>query len=96
PVPGTRPPEFVLEQPQPRLKSGFGLDEQEYPTVQMPALDVPSRDPDNTYSSARLPAADPVTPSPDRVSGNPDDDPDFDVKETHRIDPTTRAFDRRR
>ena len=95
PVPGTRAPEFVMERPQARLRTGPGIEEQEYPTVQMPALDVPSRDPDNTYSSARMPAASPITPLPE-PPGDPDDDPDFDVKETHRIDPNARPIDRRR
>ncbi len=82
-------------------------DEQEFPTVQMPSLDLPSRPPGDgadldelvrDASSARIPAAPRVPTFPEvPVKGSeprPEED-DFDVAETHRIDPAE-PIDRRR
>ena len=74
PPAGTRLPEIDRPRPRPRAD-----DTHEFPTVQMPALDIPSR-PDVDYaSSAQMEAAKPA-----------EADDGLDVLETQRMDPSHR------
>jgi signal transduction histidine kinase len=88
PVPGSRAPEIELGARG--VPAGDGPKKKkdpdsthELPTLQMPALDIPTA-PDVDYrSSGRMPVVEPPPPSPE-------DDADFDVRETVRLEPKQR------
>ena len=72
PVPSSRPPE--VEHGPKKKKDPDST--HELPTLQMPALDIPTAPDVDWRSSGRMPVVEPPSP---------DEDADFDVRETQRM-----------